>query len=71
MAICDILEIKTRITWSMDYRLAARQRVGPDGKTERLVDLCKRAGATEYISGPAAKDYIEEDLFAQGGMRLY
>lgn len=63
VALCEMLGIDTRITWSMDYRLA-------DGKTERLVDLCKQAGATEYLSGPAAKDYIEEELFAEAGIRL-
>ena len=56
-AICEIFGIKTKLTWSMDYSLAG-------GKTERLVDLCKQAGATEYISGPAAKGYIEEELFS-------
>ena len=62
-ALCDLLGIETRITQSMDYRLA-------DGKTERLVDLCKQVGATEYLSGPAARDYIDEDLFAQEGIAL-
>lgn len=62
-AICDLWGIKTRISWSMDYQLV-------DGKTERLVDLCKQTGATEYISGPAAKAYIDEDLFAQEGITL-
>lgn len=62
-AICDILGINTKISWSIDYRLV-------DGKTERLVDLCKQTGATEYISGPAAKAYINEDLFAQEGVTL-
>lgn len=63
VAICEMLGIKTRITWSMDYPSV-------DGKTERLVDLCKQAGATEYLSGPAAKDYIKEELFAEAGLRL-
>lgn len=62
-AMCGLLGIETRITWSMDYQLA-------DGKTERLVELCKQAGATEYISGPAAKDYIEANLFAEAGIEL-
>lgn len=62
-AICEILGIKTKISWSMDYNPTA-------GKTERLVDLCKQAGATEYISGPAAKDYIEEELFRCEGIAL-
>ncbi len=63
VAICEILGIKTRLSWSMDYQLA-------EGKTERLVDLCKQAGATEYISGPSAKDYIDEELFRREGIAL-
>jgi len=55
-AICEILGIKTTISWSMNYNSA-------NGKTARLVDLIKQAGATEYISGPAAKDYLDEELF--------
>ena len=56
VAICRILGIRTTISWSMDYELVG-------DKTERLVHLCKQAGATKYFSGPAAKDYLNEDLF--------
>lgn len=55
-AICDYLGIKTLISNSWDYMLS-------EGRTERLADLCSQAGGTEYISGPAAKDYIDEDVF--------
>ena len=34
-----------------------------DGKTERLVDICKQLNATEYISGQSGKEYLNEDLF--------
>jgi hypothetical protein len=47
----------------MDYRLV-------DGKTDRLVDLCRQVGATEYLSGPSAKGYIDEALFQQAGIAL-
>jgi len=47
----------------MDYKLM-------EGKTERLIDLCKQAGATEYISGPSAKGYIDEELFKAEGIKL-
>ena len=63
-AICGILGITTRISWSMDYRPLK------EGRTERLVDLCKRAGATEYLSGPSARDYIEPALFEAAGIGL-
>ena len=61
--ICSVLGITTKLSWSMDYDIV-------DGKTERLVDLCRQANATEYISGPSAKYYIDEKLFYQAGITL-
>jgi len=62
-AICHFLGIKTVISNSWDYNLL-------DGKTERLADLCKQAGGMEYISGPSAKDYVEERIFTDMGITL-
>jgi hypothetical protein len=62
-AICGLLGIKTKLSWSMDYRLI-------EGKTERLIDLCQQVGATEYISGPTAKGYLDEELFHQAEIDL-
>jgi hypothetical protein len=62
-AVCEILEIRTKISWSMDYDLV-------EGKTERLVGLCKSAGATHYLSGPSARDYVDESLFDQEGIGI-
>ncbi|PDS33804.1 hypothetical protein CO665_34180 [Rhizobium anhuiense] len=61
--VCRYLGITTPITNSWDYLLV-------DGKSERLADLCLQAGGTEYISGPAAKDYIEERAFSDRGLKL-
>ena len=61
--INEILGIKTKISFSQDYGLA-------EGKTERLVDLVQKAGGDEYISGPAAKDYIDEKLFNDANIKL-
>ncbi len=63
VSICEILQIKTKISWSMDYSIA-------EGKTERLVSLCQQAKATEYISGPSAKNYIDEQVFGRFGIQL-
>lgn len=63
-AICGYLGIQTKLSNSWDYSLLG-------GKTERLVDLCKQAEATEYISGPAAKGYINESIFKQAGIKLH
>lgn len=62
-SICRYLSITTLISNSSDYTLS-------DGKTERLADICVQAGATEYISGPAAKDYVEADVFSERGIQL-
>jgi hypothetical protein len=59
----DILGIRTRLSWSTDYHV--------DGtKTDRLVALCEAAGATDYLSGPRAREYLEEEQFEQNGIRL-
>lgn len=61
--VCGCLGIATRISNSWDYQLAP-------GKTERLADLCRQAGGREYVSGPSAKDYIDEQVFADRGIAL-
>lgn len=63
IAICCLLEIETKVTWSMDYQLV-------EGKTERLVGICKQSEANKYISGPSARGYIDESLFASEGIEL-
>lgn len=62
-AICRYLGIGTKISNSWDYELV-------EGKTERLADLCSQAGGTEYVSGPAAKDYVDETVFADHQIQL-
>ena len=48
--ICSKLSITTKISQSWDYDLIG-------DKTEKLVNLCKQAGANTYISGPSASSY--------------
>lgn len=62
-AICGLLHLDTRITWSMDYTVR-------EGKTERLVALCQQAQATEYVSGPAARVYLDDAQFEAAGIVL-
>lgn len=61
--ICSYLKIDTKITSSSEYQLV-------DGKTERLVSICQQTNATEYISGPAARNYLDESLFKNAGIAL-
>ena len=55
--ISDYLGIKTKISMSWDYDIV-------EGKTERLAALCKQVEASEYVSGLAAKNYLDEKVFA-------
>jgi hypothetical protein len=34
------------------------------------VNLCRRAGASEYVSGPAAKPYLDEAAFSSAGVTV-
>lgn len=38
--------------------------------TERLVDLCLAAGATSYLAGPGADEYMDKPRFEASGVRL-
>jgi hypothetical protein len=33
-----------------------------------LIQLCKKAGAKEYVSGPSARSYLDVDLFREEGI---
>jgi hypothetical protein len=61
--ICKYLGINTEIVMSSDFALT-------EGKTQRLVDICSAIGATHYITGPAAKEYLEESRFNEAGISV-
>jgi len=60
-AVCRWLAIETPLIWSMDLELHG-------GRTERLIGLCRQVGAAEYLTGPAARAYLDEALFVRAGM---
>ncbi|MFO0926420.1 MAG: WbqC family protein [Gemmataceae bacterium] len=63
-AINRLLGITTPFTWSSDYQLE-------DDRNQRLISICRQAGATDYYSGPAAKTYLDEAAFAAEGIRVH
>lgn len=65
-AVCEALGIRTRLSWSMDYQFDRYQA----DRSRRLIELCRKAGATRYISGPTARGYLDEALFAREGVEL-
>lgn len=63
-AICEYLGIKTQLHWSTDYHQT-------EGKSQRLADLVDAVGATVYVSGPAAKNYLDETVFSKTGKSVH
>lgn len=61
--ICAYLEISTLITSSAQYSLSGE-------KSERLANICVQAGGNEYISGPSARNYMDESVFITKGLKL-
>ena len=39
-------------------------------KTERLLSICREQGATHYLSGESARDYILEEDFSRQNIEL-
>lgn len=62
--ICSLLKIETKISFSEEYGFQTLK------STERLVEICKASSATTYLSGPAGKNYLKEDLFVQANIKL-
>lgn len=62
--INSLLNIDTPIRWSMEFDAPAAD------KSERLVNICKVLQADEYISGVAAKDYLQESLFHRNDIQV-
>jgi hypothetical protein len=63
-AFCEFLEIKTIFKDSREFKLA-------EGKTEKLVQICKELKATEYFTGPAAKNYMDETIFENEKIKIH
>jgi hypothetical protein len=61
--ICLFLEIKTEIIDSRDLLLNG-------DKNERLVDACKKLYASTYLSGKAALNYLNLDLFKKNNIQI-
>ena len=63
VTINQILGIDTTIRWSSEFNLV-------EGQTEKLLGICKDCNADVYISGPAAKDYFDEELAKKENIKV-
>ncbi len=59
----EILNIDTMFEDSRKYSLKFK-------KAERVIELLKKAKADMYLSGPAAKDYLSEEIFKKENIQI-
>ena len=55
--VFDWLGIKTKIVFESELNVTGTS-------SERLLNICKKIGATKYLSGPGGKNYLNEKIFA-------
>ncbi|MFM9843257.1 MAG: WbqC family protein [Dongiaceae bacterium] len=61
--LCKQLDIATPLVRSRDY-------ASTGSKTEKLLTLCQSAKAASYLSGPSARDYLNEAAFTDAGIAV-
>ncbi len=61
--ICRLLGISTELINSRDLNLEG-------DRVTRLVDACKKLNGDIYVSGPTAKNYLEEELFTSNNISI-
>ena len=57
------LGIDTPMSYSSQYGTAGE-------RNRRLLDICHATGASDYVSGPLARDYLDVELFAREGVAV-
>lgn len=55
--------ITTPVVWSSTLGMTST-------KADLVLDLCRRVGASSYLSGPLGRDYLDPDAFVAAGIDL-
>lgn len=61
--LMEELGLTTKIKFSSSLGIMGKS-------TQRVIDICLYLKASEYLSGDAAKDYLDESLFFQNDIKL-
>lgn len=62
--ICDMLNISTPIVIASDLNTESSE------KNDRLIEICRKLGATAYLSGNGAKKYNDSEKYADKNIEL-
>lgn len=61
--LCGVLGVHTDIRLSSEFLLN-------EGRSERLLGICRDLKATTYLSGPSAQEYLDVSLFRSAGIEI-
>lgn len=61
--VLDFLHLDVKILRSEEFHLSGNP-------SEKLLGICKELKATSYLSGPAAKDYLDVNIFIQENLNV-
>lgn len=59
----ECLKIETKFDYVENYGISGDRQ-------ERLIDLLRQVGATEYLTGPSALAYLNKDLFKRNDIKV-
>ena len=63
ICLCEILGIRTRIIQDDAFNL-------PTDRIDKLIEICRQTAASTYVSGPAARDYLDVQKFNNAGIKV-
>ena len=61
--VLEWLDIKTEIIFDSELDVTGKS-------SEHLLNICKKLGATKYLSGPGGRDYLNEKIFEQNKIKV-
>ena len=61
--VLEWLNIKTKIIFDSELDVTGKS-------SEHLLNICKKLGATKYLSGPGGRDYLNEKIFEQNKIKV-
>lgn len=67
--VATTIQLARELGFSSTRFMRSSDLTGIEGqKTDRLIAILKRVGATHYLSGPSAGSYMKPDKFAEAGI---
>jgi hypothetical protein len=69
--LCDAITNHLLGRFGITTPIVSSSELAPEGaKDELVLDLCRKTGATTYLSGALGRDYLREERFAEHGIEV-